>query len=202
MIKSAIFRFDPIRHEYIEPGTGYVFPHTTGMLEASGWIDDRWYTEESSARGHAVHRLTAEYDLGALDLPSVVDGRRGYLLAHAKALAILRPAIVSVEEPLVHPDYRYGTRPDRVVEIDGLLGVLELKSGGVEKSHAIQTALQAIAVAPGSHLARRPQDVARWALYIKGNGKFKLVEHKDRADFDEAFRIIHKYAVGRLRREA
>src|SRR5574341_1863405 len=45
------FRFDALNHEYLSVATGEVFPHITGMLEQTGWIDDRWYTEESSDRG-------------------------------------------------------------------------------------------------------------------------------------------------------
>lgn len=187
-VTSAIFRFDQRQHRYLDPVNGKEFPHITGMLERAGWIDDRWYTEESSARGHAVHRLTADYDLGAIDVATVVDGRRGYLLGHAKAMAILRPEILAVEEPFVHPELRFGGRPDRELKVDQLLGVLEHKSGGEEESHQIQTALQAILVAPKYGIP--PEMIARWALYLKDNGKFRLIEHRRRSDFDEARRII------------
>jgi hypothetical protein len=38
------------------------------MLEKTGWVDDLWMTEDGQgARIGAVHKLTADYDLGALD---------------------------------------------------------------------------------------------------------------------------------------
>lgn len=183
------FRFDPERHEYTTLD-GEVLPHITGMLETTGWIDDTWMTEESSERGRCVHSLTAEFDLGALDVGSCVSRYRPYLLAHVACMAVLRPAWQAVEEPSVHPQLRYGGRPDRVGKVRGLWTVLEVKSGVKQKSHAIQTALQAILAAVETPLPAWQWQ--RYALYLKPNGKYKLDPHDDRADFDEALRIIHK----------
>lgn len=130
------FRFDSLNHEYIELQTGVVLPHITGMLEATGWIDDTWYEEEDRERGTAVHRLTADYDLGAIEDPADVSSRyKGWLLAHVAAMAIMRPTILAVEQPLVHPTLKFGGRPDRIVIAYGARGVLELKSG--QRSGAI-----------------------------------------------------------------
>lgn len=193
---SFPFRFDAGNHEYIDLDTGQVYPHITGMLEATGWIDDRWYTEESSERGRAVHRLTADYDLGALAIDGCESRWRPWLLAYVKAIGILRPRILTVEEPLVHPRYRFGGRPDRTVQLSGVrghpgpLGVLEVKTGGVEKSHQIQTALQAILIADDHRI--HPETVQRHCLYIHDNGKFKLQPNIDRRDFDDARGVLVK----------
>jgi len=191
---AATFRFDAPNHEYIDMETGVVLPHITGMLERTGWIDDTWYTEESSARGTAVHRLTADFDLGALDVETCVSNYRGYLLAHATAMSILRPEILAVEEPIVHPTMRFGGRPDRDVIIRRLRGPLEIKTGDPEKSHQIQTALQAILI---EQSARIPAyGLQRTCLYVRDKGKFKVIEHKDRRDFDEAHRVILRCVRG------
>lgn len=184
------FRFDALAHEYIDMATRRVFPHITGMLMRTGWIDDTWFTEESSARGTAVHRLTADYDLGALDVASCVSRHRGYLLGHVRAMEILRPEIVDVEVPIVHPVYRFGGRPDRIVIVDGRRGVLEVKSALPAKSHAIQTALQAVLASTDAHLP--PELLMRLCLYLRPNGKFSLIEHTNRGDFDQAWKIIHE----------
>ncbi len=190
---SLEFRFDAGAHEYVELATGSVLPHITGMLQRAGWVDDLWFTEESCERGTAVHKLTADYDLGALDVASCVSPYRGYLLAHVTAIGIMRPEIVAVEEPRVHSRYRFGGRPDRAVIYNGVKAVLEGKSGGPAKSHGIQTALQAILEAERFEMA--PESLGRFCLYWKPNGKFKLEEHKRRQDFDEAYRIIREYAA-------
>ena len=187
------FRFNALAHEYIDLETGAILPHITGMLKAAGLVDDLWFTEESSIRGTAAHRLTADYDLGALDVASCVSKYRGYLLAHVAAMAILRPEVLAVEEPVVSPGpRRWAGRPDRVVRLDARIGVLEGKAAVPAKSHPIQTALQAILVAPLYDLP--PDHLARYALYWKPNGKFKLEEHTRKHDYTEADRIIRRFA--------
>src|SRR3990172_8052454 len=123
------FRFDADRHEYIDSETGETLPHITGMLNVTGWIDDQWYTEESCDRGKAVHKLTADYDLGALtNVETCVTRYKGWLLGHVAAMLAIRPSWHSVEEPVVHPAHRFGGRPDRVGLIYALAGVMEVKS--------------------------------------------------------------------------
>lgn len=186
----ADFRFDAEGHEYIDNSTGEVLPHITGMLARTGWVDDLWYTEESSERGAIVHRLTADYDLGALDVHECDSGTyRPYLLAHVDAVKALRPTWLAIEQPLAHPRYRFGGRPDRNARIFGLRGPLELKiTIRVERSHQIQTALQAILLAPWSGLPA--EAMARWCAYYKKTGKYTVEQHRDPRDFDEAYRVI------------
>lgn len=197
MESAPIFRFDATNHEYIDLETGNVFPHITGMLEACGYINDLWYTEESSERGTIVHRLTADYDLGAIEDPaSVESGYKAYLLAHVKAMRILRPTVLAVEEPLVHPRLKFGGRPDRRVIVNRVKGILEVKTTAkAERSHAIQTALQAILVEREFDLPA-PM-LTRLCLYLKRDGKFKIEEHRDDQDFVLARRVI-KQCCGRL----
>jgi hypothetical protein len=189
---SLPFRFDGRNHEYVALDTGESLPHITGMLEQTGWIDDLWFTEESSERGTAVHRLTADYDLGAIEsVESVTSGFKVYLQAYVKALGILKAQsleILGVEEPLVHPTFRFGGRPDRDIILGRARGVLEIKSGVAQKSLQIQTALQAVLI---SAEAKLPADaLVRLCLYVTPKGKFKVERHVHRADFDEARRVI------------
>lgn len=185
------FRFDALNHVYLALDTGEELPHITGMLEHTGWVDDRWYTESSRERGSCVHRLTADYDLGAIrDLSSVVSKYSGWLQAHADFNARVKPEIITVEEPSAHRYYRYGGRPDRVERLYGLLSVVEVKSGAPEKGHQIQTALQAMLTAQ-EHGDGMPAHMwGRFALYLKEDGRWFLEQHRDRSDFDEARRVI------------
>lgn len=186
------FRFDAASHTYYVDGQAR--PHITGMLQSCGLIDDRWYTEESCERGTLVHQLTADYDLGALtDLAGCTSRYKAYLLGHVRALGILQPEILEVELPRVHP-VGFGGRPDRVVRYRGLGGVLEIKSGGVERVHGVQTALQAILVAPVLHLPA--EALVRLCLYLKPSGRFKVEEHVSAGDFAEARRVIAECCKG------
>jgi hypothetical protein len=189
-MSATEFRFDVAAHEYFLNGT--LVPSITQMIEQCGLVDADWYTEESRVRGTAVHDLTAAYDLGALDPATCGSKYRGWLLGHVAAMKMLRPKWTHVEEPFVHGRLRFGGRPDRLGLVFQLRSLLEIKSGAMEKSHQIQTALQAILVAAESGFAIPPEHWNRLALYVKPNGKFKLEQHKDRADFDEARRIIQR----------
>ena len=148
----VVFRFDAGVHRYTAGDTGEHLPSVTQMLKATGHIETTWMTEAGRDRGTAVHALTAAYDLAALDLARCVSPFKGYLMGHVHAMQVLRPELLAVEEPIVHPLYRYGGRPDRDVKIDGLRGVLEIKTGGQEDWHSLQTALLAILVAEEAHL--------------------------------------------------
>jgi hypothetical protein len=195
MKTATTFRFNAADHEYLDLDTGECFPHITGMLSDTGWVDDEWFTEESSERGIAVHRLTADYDLKALDVPTCTSKFRGYLLAYVKLVGIAQPTWLAVEEPLVHSTLRFGGRPDRDCIAYKLRAAWEIKSGAPARSHQIQTALQAMLIGDEAGLpydAIRNGAVSRFCCYVKATGKFKLDEHKDRRDFDEARRIIRE----------
>jgi len=186
-----MFRFDGIRHEYVSIATGEVYPHITGMLKDAGLVDDKWYTEESRERGSCVHRLTADYDLGSFereDLAQIDSLYKGWLSAHVDAMEKIKPTWTKVEEPLVHPVYRYGGRCDRVGEVYGAVAVLEIKTGGIEAAHAVQLALQALLVAEDVGLPA--ETIQRYALYLKRTGRWTLQRFPNRADFNQARRII------------
>jgi hypothetical protein len=187
------FRFDVEAHTYTELGTGYVFPHVTGMLTRTGWVDDTWMTEESCERGQIVHTLTADFDLGAIENPhTVTSAHKGYLLAHVALMQALGVTVLAVEEPIVCPVHRFGVRPDRVDDDAGLVGPFEIKSGEEAKSHPIQTALQAIAL---EHKLQVPAELQqRLCAYLKPNGRYKLREHRDPADFTRAREILRACA--------
>lgn len=190
---SLPFRFNADTHTYVALDTGEEIPHITGLLKSGGWVDDTWFTEESCERGRAVHSLTADYDLGALELDGCQSAYRGYLIAHAKAMGIIRPTWELIEVPLVHPVYRFAGRPDRAGEMYQLKAVNEVKSGDPQKGHYVQTALQAILVAPMFGLP--PEAIARFAEYVTEHGRAKVDRHVKRADFDEAYRLLRKYAA-------
>jgi hypothetical protein len=186
------FRFDAIEHAYYALDTGEQLPHITGMLLRSGEVDDRWFTEEARDRGGAVHIMTAEYDLGALDLAGCVSEHKGHLLAWDGAIKVLGAEFLEVEVARVHRFYRYGGRPDRLAICRRRHGVVELKTGARSKSHGIQTALQCMLLA--EELQVPAPSLARWVVYTRADGTYRIDPlHEDsahRRDFDRALEII------------
>ncbi len=181
-------RFDEATHTYYDVGRGRVVPSVTEMLEQTGWINTRFYTPGSAERGDAVHRLLAAYDLMSVDVPSCVSAYRPWLLSYKCTADVVRPRWLHVEEPFIHEGLGFGGRPDRVGYVYDRLSVVDLKSGGAERAHPIQTALQAILVAPTVGLP--PRSIGRFGWYVKAKGLSKLFEFPNARDFDEAYRII------------
>lgn len=188
-MESAPFRFDADSHVYTD-ARGRV-PNITGLLTLAGWVDEQWLTGESSWRGRVVHKLTADYDMRAVDVADVEGEFRPYLLAHVDCLALVKPEWLHIEVGAVHPTLRFAGTPDRVASVFRARSVWEVKSGERQKSHAIQTALQAILASPELRLP--PTAIHRYAEYLTPDGRYKLDQHKDRRDFAEARRIIAKY---------
>lgn len=199
-MRSARFRFDASSHIYSDK-RGEI-PHITGLLTVSGWTDERWFTDEGSQRGQAVHHLTAEYDLGALALEDCVSPFRGYLLAHVTCCGIVKPTWRHIETPAASRKHRLAGRCDRVATVYRAASVWEVKTGPPRKArpqgaihestdHQIQTALQAILC---EDELRLPADaIHRYACYLKEDGRYKLERHEDRRDVAEAHRIIRAY---------
>ncbi len=192
-MSTPLFRFDNHRHEYIHVATGDVRPHITGILEAAGLIDDRWYSEESCERGSCVHRLTADYDLGAIEDTQDVNSKyQPYLLGHVECMQLVPHRWDHIEEPLMDPQARFGGRPDRVGIAYGAWAIDEIKSGLVDDVHEVQTALQALLV---EHIIGVPaESIVRYAEYLKPNGKYRFVEHKKtRRDMQKARELVRRY---------
>ena len=189
MPTSAPLRFSQEGHRYVLED-GRQVPSITQMLKAAGYIDKAFYTEESSQRGTTVHYLTSQFDLGALDPNGVTTLYRGYLLAHVKAMSILRPVWSHIEEPMISQNGRWAGTPDRVGKLFGVVSCVDIKSGGAERWHSLQLALQAILVAPEVHLPS--EAIARFGLLLKANGRFKLEHYDTRRDFDTARDILRQ----------
>ena len=182
-------RFDALDHRYFLDHEQ--IPHITTMLSDTGWIDDAWFTAESSERGQIVHRLCADYDLGAIPDPAAVECKhKGFFLAYVKAIRLIKPRWKHVETVMFDLADRWCGRPDRVGKLWGAWAVLEIKTGVSSKATPVQLALQAILAAPELHLA--PEQMLRYELKVRGTGKGTLLEHRDPRDFDRARKVIRE----------
>ena len=185
------FRFDAKKHQYYNEN-GRPIKHITGLLIDEGLIDDAFFTAAGRDRGHAVHKITADWDLGVLE-PELIEGSPylGYLGAYQAMSAILQPTWTGVEIARVHSSLRYGGRPDRDGMTDGRPTVLEIKSGAPHKSTGIQLAMQSILLEDETGLAAK-----RWrrmTAYLKPTGNFRLYDYPGAYEIEEAHRIIRKH---------
>lgn len=191
MPAPSTFRFDKETHTYTT-ARGKVIPNITTMLEDSGWIDTRWYTQAGRDRGADVHDLTADYDLGVLDLDTYQGEHRPRLLAYREALRRLQPVRwTHIEQPFYSVRYGFAGTPDRVGLVRGMMAVPDTKSGAATDAEPIQTALQALLVEDVVGLPARA--IQRFTIRLLESGKFQVDHHRKQGDIDEALRIIGRY---------
>ncbi len=188
MMTPAI-HFDPLDHQYFLNGERV--PSITQLLKTAGVVDDTWFTPESRERGTAVHDLTRDVDLGVPASGKSWREYAGYVEGYIACLAALQhPKWVAIEEPDIHAALKFGGRPDRLGPVFGRFTVAEIKSGVKMSSHRLQTALQAILVAP--RYALPAEAWQRLAVYLTATGRYKVELHEDKRDFDEARRILKR----------
>ena len=164
-------KFNAERHIYTVDGTERV--SVTQALSMVGVIDKTWYTDHGRNRGTAVHDALMyddENDLDEVGLDKEVLPR---LRAWRKFKVESGIKILQSEIPVAHPDLPYAGTPDRVVEWKGIKGIIDIKSGGKESWHALQTMGYALCF-------DEPMD--RYSVYLKGNGRYTLEKHIDRRD--------------------
>lgn len=171
--------FDPEAHEYHLDGQRLM--SVTDVLRSVQLIDDSWFDEEARVRGRYVHKAIAYEERGGLDESSVDERLAGYLAAYRAFVREVEPgACLLVEEPLAHPIHRYAGTVDQVRPIAGKLAVLEHKTGGPARWHALQTAAYA-ALAEVKLSPAHP--LRRYVLYLRPDGTYRLVEQSSRDDW-------------------
>ena len=145
----------------------------TELIRACGLMDLTWCTQEALDRGTAVHLACELDDRGDLDESSVDPVIMPYLMGWRKFKREMEPQILSIEEEVEHPAYK--GRLDRRLILNAREGIGDIKSGPPADWIALQLAGYAMCF-------DRP--LARWAIHLSADGKYKLIEHSDRKDFD------------------
>ena len=154
-----------------EAGTPLI--SVTQVLTLRGRIEQQWFTPESAARGTAVHELTEVYDMDTkLAGFTCPEPLRGYLDAYAAFKKTMRPIYHATEVKVTNALLGLGGRIDRVVDLFGEPGILDLKTGAPSPWHGAQLAAYNVLRPTGS----------RWALYLRGDGTYRLKDYADPID--------------------
>lgn len=162
-------------------------PGATGLLEFWGFIDKTYYTEIPREVGTNVHLGTSSLDRGNNDYmlfesEPVIKRIEAYQKFERDML--FEP--IEIEKICFAEDAYIACRLDRVGRIKRTSEILlELKCGAMAKWHPLQTAIQVICL-------NRP-GVRRFALYLKPDGNYSLVEHTDRMQIGIVRALISAY---------
>lgn len=184
MFAESVVEFDPILHRYSR--NGVTLPGVTGVLEAVGISDASKYTPGSDERGKAVHLATQYLDESDLDETSLAPELSGYLRAYRRFLSDTGWKWIAIEKRLGHLTLGYAGTIDRISED----AIVDIKSGGPEKWHALQLAAYLAMLAD-------PMSRRRYGLYLARNGAYALKEYprqefsRDWAVFQSALNIYN-----------
>src|SRR4051812_22627311 len=132
---------------------------------------------DRTARGHAVHAHTVQYEQGLLDLDEVAEAHRGYVDSFAAAFEEYRPQTLLAEQVLYLPQIEIAGTLDRLWLIDGALELTDFKAGVDQPWHKVQTAGYAYLLDTGIALRR-----STWLLKANGRPAKRIPHGNDIAD--------------------
>lgn len=173
--------FDEIEHRYYHGEE--LYPSATGILADEGYTDPTWWTSEGRIRGTYVHKMVWLHNIGDLDVDGLDPQLKGRYEAY---LLFLRESgfIILDSETMVHSHtYRFAGRYDIRGRFPNrpLPAIVDIKSGGVEPSVALQLCL---------YTSCLDEAHERVSLQLKDNGKYVLKWWTDRADIGVALGAV------------
>jgi hypothetical protein len=137
--------------------------------------DGSRYIAGAAERGQDVHlifALAVGHAIGKCAAPDVPTHYAGYYEAIQKWILGTQPHPLALEEPTKHSTLPYAGTPDFVGLLGDVYGVLDLKTGKPERSHAIQVC---------AYQKMLDRAAKQWVLYIDADGHFKQVTVKPSA---------------------
>ena len=181
MIGGEQFRFDPEDHSYWLGKNRLI--GVSEAIQAAGLKDysgiETHVLEHARQRGTAVHAACHYLDEGDLDWTTVSPEIEPYLRAWERFKSDSGVNIVETERPLYHATMGFAGTPDRIIQLNGKAGTLDIKTYAPDNNTGVQ-------LAGYSYLRFGPQRVydtpERWGLWLKNDGKYSLTEYEDRGD--------------------
>jgi len=164
--------FDSERHLYFLDGVP--LDSVTQILQKSGYVDDRWFTDEARERGKAVHETIRLIRKGTLDWSSVKKEIDGYIEAFCEfendTQFIALPEFS--ERRMYNPIYRYAGTIDDLGLLNGSYALIDYKTGDSSSAN-VQTA--AYLHFP-EVFAYQP---TRYSVKLNKDGTYKLKKYTD-----------------------
>jgi hypothetical protein len=127
-----MIEFNEAKHEYKVKGVK--LPSVTQIIKWSETLPTNFYTEEGRDRGTEIHRLTEIYDLTGEILESK---HKPYIEQYAKFINDTGCKIISCEE-MIYSNLGYCGKLDRIIELNGELLILDIKTGAKANWHRLQ----------------------------------------------------------------
>lgn len=175
MLAPAL-EFDAATHRYSVLGRPLI--SVTQALTEAGFIDTRWFTEESAQRGTFVHQAILLHHEGDLDEDDLDPVLVPYYRAYRQFLADSGFVVQGCEERLFDEVAGYaGTLDLRGQFPTDTIGtnLIDVKSGAIPNHVGRQ-------VAGYKRLLRSLVPVSRWCLNVRADATYRLEPLRNRND--------------------
>jgi hypothetical protein len=168
-------RFVEETHEYFLAEKSLL--SVTEVLSKAGLLNYPASTGYHMERGAFVHRATEMIDKGTLDWDSLDGHLRPYCEAYKRFVDDVKPEIILSEKPMYQPNYFYAGTPDRVVKMNGLTTLIDIKSGSPHPATVLQVAAYADLI--GRNYLEDIYISKAYVLYLRDDATYRLDEVKD-----------------------
>lgn len=160
-------------HEYSIKGR--VLPSVTRVLVALGLlhtVDD----ESALERGRSAHEACRMVDQGCLDRRSVDPIIAGYLEAWERLRREKTFRVAAIEKKVANLAMGCAGRYDRKIVMDGERMILEIKTGPVQRCHALQLVAYAEMETRADRKLHAP--LGRIAAHLSSDGAYQFERYK------------------------
>lgn len=162
----------------------------TTILKEVGFYDfgcvNQEMLEERARFGKAVHKALEFYDKGTLDVGSVPEQIKPYILIWKKFIADYSVQILEPEKKLFHAAYRYCGMADRIAVINNSVCILDIKTGNELPEHALQVAAYERAYRDDKTNPNKPKQTGmykRYSVYLSETG-YKVRRYDNKNDIN------------------
>lgn len=172
-------------HQYFVDGKEV--PGVTTILKAAGLYNEDFFTEEGRVRGSYVHRACLYHLQGDLNELSIKEEYRGYIEAFKLFMveSECKPILEQCEVPLFSHIFRYGGTPDIPCMFKERKSLIDIKTGAETPATGVQLS---------GYVQLMDTLSDRYGLYLKADGKYRLVPYVNRKDtliFNAALSLYH-----------
>ncbi|MDZ4227856.1 MAG: hypothetical protein U1E54_01280 [Candidatus Levybacteria bacterium] len=182
-----------------------VFPSSTTILNAypqsaylTQWIATQGWNESQRIKSEAGERGTRIHDATDLLEDGMELDRHDYSLeewfkicSFADFHKSYKPELIAKEFSVFSPKGKYGGRLDRIYKMDGLITLLDIKSGaGIHEHYPLQFASYAKAVEETTDL--KIDQTACLQLGAQNKNGYRLVIYPDWKDHYKVFESVRK----------
>lgn len=178
---SETLEFDVLDHEYTLGGRK--LPSVTQIIGSQFPLLNIPQAALEFARqmGVAIHSACELYDIEKLDWSTLDLKVVPYVKAWQRARDQLNLEIVDIEVATHHRLLFYAGRVDRVIKLNGVLGVLDLKRPILNDRAGVQTCAYMHALNTSNY--RHGRIVTRFAIQLRSDGSYRLRQYKDESDW-------------------